>query len=185
MNSGKSTHLINAAYSYMEKGLTPFIIKPIVDTRSFSVSNRVGTSMRVDLQLDSKHKLFEDYDLLFPEKVDVILVDEVQFLTISQIEDLLKIVVTHNIPVLCYGLRTDFTGTGFPASSRLLEIADSLSEIKNICDCGKKSTFSARIIDGEYLKTGEQVLIDDGETSVKYNSLCAKCYNNNVQLFNH
>jgi thymidine kinase len=106
--------------------------------------------------------------------VGCLLVDEAQFLSAPQVDDLLRIAVTENVPVLAYGLRTDFQTRAFPGSARLLEVAHSLEELKTICRCGRKAVFNARCVDGSFLFDGDQVAID-GE-QVTYESLCGNCY---------
>ena len=98
-----------------------------------------------------------------------------QFLERKQVDDLLRIVVDYDIPIICYGLRTDFNTNGFEGSTRLLEIAHSIEEMKTICECGSKATFNARMVDGKFVFDGDQVAID-GEAEVTYVSLCPKCY---------
>ena len=103
-----------------------------------------------------------------------LLVDEAQFLTAEQADDLLRIAILENVPVLAYGIRTDFLTVAFPGSRRLLEIAHSLEELKTICRCGRKAVFNARLIDGAFVFDGDQVAIDG--VHVGYESLCGSCY---------
>jgi thymidine kinase len=106
--------------------------------------------------------------------VSCLLIDEAQFLTSEQVEDLLRIALMDDIPVLAYGIRTDFQTVAFPGSRRLLEISHSLEELKTICRCGRKAIFNARLIDGHFVFDGAQVAIDGAE--VTYESLCGVCY---------
>ena len=106
--------------------------------------------------------------------VNCVLVDEAQFLTPLQVDQLMELVVLDDVPVLAYGIRTDFRTTGFPGSRRLLEIAHSLEELKTICRCGRKAVFNARRAGGEFVFDGDQVAIDGAD--VAYESLCGKCY---------
>lgn len=183
MNSGKSTLLINTAYNYKERGMNPIIIKPIIDNKTSHIINRAGLSWKVDYLVKPEDNLLKVFKKLQKEPVSIMLVDEVQFLTVEQVDSLLRIVVEYNIPIICYGLRTDFRGLGFPASTRLLEVADSLQEIRNICSCGKKATFNARRIGEKFIKTGDQIIIDNGQNKkIEYESFCAKCYDLNVGL---
>ena len=107
--------------------------------------------------------------------ISCIFVDEAQFLKRKQVDDLLRIVIDKEIPVICYGLRTDFNTNGFEGSTRLLEIAHSIEEMKTICECGAKATFNVRMVSGKFVFDGDQVAID-GEQEVTYESLCPKCY---------
>ena len=110
----------------------------------------------------------------FGVDVSCLLVDEAQFLTEGQVDDLLRIAIQEDVPVLAYGIRTDFQTVAFPGSRRLLEVAHSLEELKTICRCGRKAMFNARKIDGRFVFDGDQVAIDQG--SVTYESLCGACY---------
>ena len=109
------------------------------------------------------------------DNLDCILVDEAQFLSRNQIDELFYITKIYDIPVIAYGLKTNFKSVVFTGSSRLVEVADSLEEIPTICKCGKKARFNVRTLNGEYLKEGDDILID-GTTEIKYESLCGKCY---------
>ena len=109
------------------------------------------------------------------ELIDCILIDEAQFLTREQVDQCMKVVITFDIPVICYGLRTDFLTNGFPGSTRLLEIAHTIEEMKTICRCGRKAIYNARFENGKFITKGSQVAID-GEKNITYISMCAKCY---------
>lgn len=176
MNSGKSTALLQAAHNYHEQGRRVLLLKPLVDTKGDDlVVSRLGFTRKADILVgpaDSVVELVGPYLLL--AKYSALFVDEAQFLTRHQVEDLMQIVVTHDLPVLAYGLRTDFQAAPFPGSQRLLEIAHSLEELKTICRCGKKAIFNSRKINGIRVFDGDQVAIDGQETT--YESLCAKCY---------
>lgn len=175
MNSGKSTLLLQTAHNYEENGMNVTIVKPLIDTKGNNkIVSRIGAERCVDFLLSEEDNLYE----IIKEKyknTNCILVDEAQFLTPKQAEQCMHIVVNLDIPVICYGLRTDFLTNGFPGSSRLLEIAHSIEEMKTICKCGSKALFNARFVDGEFTLSGNQVAID-GEKKVTYNSMCAKCY---------
>ena len=110
------------------------------------------------------------------------MVDEAQFLTEEQVDSAMNIVLDLDIPVICYGLRTDFLTNGFPGSTRLLQIAHTIEEMKTICRCGRKSIYNARYVDGKFTIKGEQVAID-GEGEVTYISMCGKCYNSEKKKF--
>lgn len=187
MNSGKSTALLQAAFNYEERDQRVLLAKPSVDTKGEStITSRLGLARSVDLLLgphDDVRARFRqaaagrDPDALL-ESVQVppvacLLVDEAQFLTPQQADDLLRIAVLDSVPVLAYGIRGDFRTRSFPGSGRLMEIAHTLEELKTICRCGRKAMFNARTADGDLVLDGEQVAID-GE--VAYESLCASCY---------
>lgn len=180
MNSGKSTALMQVAHNYEERNMKVLLIKPSKDTKAEQcLESRLGVKRKVDILLGENDSV---YNNLIPNiDVNCILVDEAQFLTEKQVDELSNIAVMVNIPVICYGLRTDFKTNGFPGSIRLLEIADSIEEMKTICRCGSKAIFNARFLDNEFVSDGDQVLID-GESEITYESLCAKCYYTKKQL---
>ncbi len=150
------------------------IIKPSVDTKgSDSVTSRLGASEPVDLLLypnDSVTLALAAY----PD-CRCVLVDEAQFLQPQQVDELFWFAVTRDVPVIAYGLRTDFKTIGFPGASRLLELAHDLQELKTICRCGKKALLNGRKLNGQFINQGSQVAID-GEQNIDYESLCASCY---------
>lgn len=181
MNSGKSTSLLQAAHNYEERGQKVVIAKPTIDTKDERVSSRLGVTRDVDLHVTPETDVFEAFVQLSARslieedrKVDCLIVDEAQFLSRGQVNGLFMIAVKCDVPVLAYGIRSDFQGNAFPGSMRLLEIAHSLEEMKTICRCGKKALFNGRKIGGEYVRHGGQVAIDDG--SVEYESLCGDCF---------
>ncbi|MFM1785103.1 MAG: hypothetical protein RLZZ108_127, partial [Actinomycetota bacterium] len=174
MNSGKSTALLQAAYNYEERGSKVLIAKPSIDRKAgASVSSRLGVERQVDLLLSPEDNLREEF-LKNSDGIACLLIDEAQFLTREQVEQALSIAVLDNVPVLAYGIRTDFRTAGFPGSTRLLEIAHSLEELKTICRCGRKAMFNARKGANGFIFDGEQVAIDSIDTT--YESLCANCY---------
>lgn len=180
MNSGKSSILMQVAYNYEENNKKVIVIKPRIDTKGGDkLSSRIGLKRKVDILLRESESLITDKNIL-DLKPDCILVDEAQFLTEKQIEELWVIAKMYNISVVCFGLRTDFRTKGFPGSIRLLELADSLEEVATICSCGKKARFVGRKVNGKYVDTGEQIIID-GTDKVNYISLCGKCYINKVK----
>ena len=175
MNCGKTTALLQTAHNYSESGQKAIIIKPAVDTKMKAcVTSRLGIKREVDLLVNEELDLF-DYFKNYNSKLDCILVDEVQFLTVPQIEQLYRVAVVQNIPVICYGLRTDFRMDGFPASSRLLELAHSITEMKNVCSCGKKATCNLRMVNGTPIFKGNQVEIDDSDF-ISYKAVCSECF---------
>ena len=173
MNSGKTTALLQVAHNYEEKGMHPIIIKPLIDTKGNNkVISRIGIEREVDYLIAPDYDIEVNINLV---GVDAIIVDEAQFLTREQVEQLYRITKYYNVPVLCYGLRCDFQMQGFPGSTRLLEIADSLEELKTICSCGRKATQNLRLINGKPVFEGEQVEIDN-QNDIKYDSVCGRCY---------
>ncbi|MFT4235241.1 MAG: thymidine kinase [Microbacterium sp.] len=199
MNSGKSTALLQAAYNYEERGQRVLLAKPAIDTKGAGeIESRLGVTRSVDLLLgpsDDARAVFAQHrqriqraadDELIPNDrapdVACLLVDEAQFLTQSQVDDLFRIAVLDDIPVMAYGIRTDFRTQAFPGSARLLEIAHTLEELKTICRCGRKALFNGRRIAGRFVFDGDQVAIDAenapvrDEHFVSYESLCGVCY---------
>ncbi|MBC9703901.1 MAG: thymidine kinase [Enterococcus sp.] len=180
MNSGKSTNILQVAHNYKERGQIAIIAKPTIDTKDEKVLSRLGIAHQVDIPVAPETDMLRAFrDEYANTAVDCLIVDEAQFLTREQINDLLVIAVQDNVPVIAYGLRSDFQGRGFEGSLRLMEIAHSLEELKTICRCGKKAMFNGRRVNGVYVRSGDQVAIDDGG-EVEYESLCAKCYMENV-----
>lgn len=174
MNCGKSTAIIQVAYNYEEKGKKIILAKPSIDTKgNDTVNNRSGLSRKADYLITSKDKII-DYLLNLENGIDAILIDEAQFLTYEQVDELYQITKICNIPVLCYGLRCDFKMQGFPGSTRLLQIADDIEELKNICECGKKATQNIRLREGIPIFDGPQVAID-GEKDT-YEAACGLDY---------
>lgn len=176
MNSGKSTALLQVAYNYEERGQRVLIAKPAVDTKgNKQVVSRLGMAREVDFLVLPNDNLRNKLAVFAGDStVDCLLIDEAQFLSPTQVDQAMEIAVLDRIPVLAYGIRTDFLTHGFPGSIRLLEIAHSLEELKTICRCGKKAMFNARLKNGEFIFDGDQVAIDGDE--VTYESLCPSCY---------
>ena len=178
MNSGKSTHLMQVAHNYEERGMKVILIKPATDKKGGDkLVSRLGVERKVDKLCLEKMNIYEEIqkwqEVKF--KVNCILVDEVQFMTKEQVDQLFKIAVVLDIPVICYGLRTDFMMEGFEGSTRLLLLAHSIEEMKTICKCGRKAILNGRKINGEFVFEGEQVAIDNID-NVQYESLCGHCY---------
>ena len=178
MNSGKSTHLMQVAHNFEERGMKVILIKPATDKKGGDkLVSRLGVERKVDILCLEKMNIYEEIqkwqEVKF--KVNCILVDEVQFMTKEQVDQLFKIAVVLDIPVICYGLRTDFMMEGFEGSTRLLLLAHSIEEMKTICKCGRKAILNGRKINGEFVFEGEQVAIDNID-NVQYESLCGHCY---------
>ena len=178
MNSGKSTHLMHVAHNYEERGMRVVLLKPFTDKKGGNnLVSRLGVIREVDYLIEEKDNIVEiiEKDVEQKGKLNCILVDEVQFLKSYQIDELFKIAVKNGIPIICYGLRTDFKMNGFEGSERLLLIAHSIEEMKTICKCGNKAIVNARKINGKFVFEGEQVAIDNTD-DVQYESLCGECF---------
>ncbi len=178
MNSGKSTHLMQVAYNYEERGMKVIIAKPKIDNKGEdTLVSRLGVNRHVDLLISVYDNIFEVIHGYLKENkmINCILIDEVQFMKSDQIDQLFEIAVKLDIPIICYGLRTDFKRDGFEGSTRLLLLAHSIEEMKTICVCGKKAIFNGRKINGRFVFEGEQIAIDE-QNDVKYESLCGDCY---------
>lgn len=176
MNGGKTSSLLQAAYNYESRGKKVLIIKSEVDTKGGDkIVSRMGMSRKVDVVLKEDESLIEDHTKVIDD-TEVVLVDEAQFLSEKQVNELWYLAELYDKKVICYGLKVDFRGQFFPGSKRLFEIADT-QEIttSSICKCGSKAEFNARWKDGDYIYEGDQILID-GETEIKYDTLCPKCY---------
>ena len=180
MGSSKTAQALITKFNYEERSMTVWLIKPATDIRDGSniIRSRIGLS-------DTADRVLPDMDILrrfkeFPPKhIDVIIADECQFFTGDQIEQLRRIVDEYSIPVLCFGLRTDFLAHLFPGSQRLFELADSISEIKTICACGTKATINARIdTDGRIITTGDQVFLGGNDS---YIAMCHRCWQNRIR----
>ena len=178
MNSGKSTNLMQVAHNYEERGMKVVLIKPSIDKKGGDkLVSRLGVERKVDLIIDENKNIYDEIRLWENSKykIDCILVDEVQFLKCEQIDQLFEVAVGMDIPVICYGLRTDFKMQGFEGSTRLLLLAHSIEELKTICKCGRKAVLNGRKINGTFVFEGEQVAIDNVD-DVEYESLCGHCY---------
>ena len=178
MNSGKSTALMQVAHNYEERGMRALLLKPSVDTKGGEkLVSRLGVARPVDLAVPPEMDVFKVIEEKSKEGTPLacVLTDESQFFTPEQAEQLFMVTVKLNIPVIAYGLRTDFSTKGFPGSTRLLELAHDIEEMKTICTCGKKATLNGRKINGEFVFEGDQVVIDQGG-EVEYQSLCPQCY---------
>ena len=178
MNSGKSTNLMQVAHNYEERGMKVLLIKPSTDKKGGDkLVSRLGVERKVDLLINDDQNVYEEVKKWQDDKykIDCILVDEVQFLKSHQIDELFEVAVCLDIPVICYGLRTDFKMQGFEGSTRLLLLAHSIEELKTICKCGRKAVLNGRKINGKFVFEGEQVAIDNVD-NVEYESLCGHCY---------
>lgn len=175
MGSSKSAQALITKFNYEEKGLKVWLIKPSIDTREDLeiVSSRIGLKSKCT-PIFPESSIWNEFENQIAQKIDVIIADESQFFTAAQIDDMRKIVDELEVPVLCFGLRTDFRTYMFEGSRRLLEVADKITEIKNICECGRKAIVNARIDDaGNVITRGEQVLLGGDE---RYTAMCHKCW---------
>lgn len=184
MGSSKTAQALMTKFNYEEKGKTVWLIKPSTDTRDDKrdengelvtvVKSRIGLYAPAEAVRGSD-SIKELYARATRDKtVDAVICDESQFFTEEQINDLKDIADTNDVPVLCFGLRADFLTKLFPGSKRLFEIADSITEIKSICRCGRKATVNARFDDdGEIITEGDQICIGGND---RYDGMCYKCY---------
>lgn len=173
MSSGKSAALLQVAHNYDEKGIKIAVIKPEIDTRGGdSVISRLGIERKVDALIPANKMVLECLNDKLPS---ALIVDEAQFLTPLQVEELYMISKIYDVPVLAYGLRCDFQMQGFPGASRLLELADDIEELKTICRCGRKATMNVRLVDGEPVFEGNKIVLAD-DANQTYESVCGTCY---------
>ena len=177
MGSSKTANALITKFNYEERGMKVWLIKPSIDVRDGAdvVRSRIGLSSHADIITPEKD-LFQEYQ----NHLDchVIITDECQFFTPEQIDQLRRIVDKLDVPVLCYGLRTDFLTHLFPGSRRLFEVADSITEIKTICGCGKKAIVNARIDgEGKIVTEGGQILIGGNDS---YVAMCHSCWQNEI-----
>ncbi len=177
MGCGKTMQLLQVAFNYEERGQKVCVIKPATDTKNGTkLLTRIGperdTNFTVDRRTNIFNRIKKDYS-----HVDCILVDESQFLTPKQVDQLMEVVIKLNIPVICYGLRLNalMTDEGFEGATRLLQIAHKIEEIKTICDCGRKATLNTRWLNGKLITSGPAILID-GTSKIEYKALCEHCY---------
>ena len=174
MGSSKTAQALITKYNYEENDLNVWLIKPSADTRDGAdiLRSRIGLQAQVEV-IPPQVDVYERFRQTRQGKCNVIIVDECQFLTPHQIDQLRAIVNDYNIPVLCFGLRTDFQTKLFPGSRRLMELADCIEEIKTMCDCGQKATVNARINDGYIVTEGAQVVLGGNDC---YIAMCHRCY---------
>ena len=181
MNAGKSTVLLQASHNYGERGMKTMLFTAELDNRSKvgNISSRIGLSEKASTFNNNDNLFYSVEKRLKKDKISCVFVDEAQFLTDKQVWELSDVVEILNIPVMCFGLRTDFQGKLFEGSSSLLAIADELKEIKTICHCGKKANMVVRVdSNGKVLREGAQIEIGGNE---KYISLCRKHWKNEME----
>lgn len=178
MGSSKSAQALITQFNYEELGMRVWLIKPSVDDRDGAniVKSRVGLSREAEV-ISPEESVTTRYEAA--GECDVIIADEAQFMTPEQIDELREIVDERNVPVLCFGLRTDFLTRTFPGSKRLLELADSITEIKTVCACGAKATVNARLdAEGHILTEGSQVFLGGNDS---YIAMCHRCWRRKIR----
>lgn len=179
MGSSKSAQALITKFNYEELGMSVWLIKPSVDTRDGAdvIKSRIGLSAQAQI-ITPEQSIIEAYHKV--GKRDVIIADEAQFFTPDQIDELRVLVDDEDMPVLCFGLRTDFLTNFFPGAKRLMELADSLTEIKTLCSCGRKATVNARIDEkGNVITKGSQVFLGGNDS---YIAMCHKCWREKIKL---
>ncbi len=180
MGSSKTAQALITKYNYEENGLKVWLLKPSADTRDGQdiLRSRIGLEAKVEVAAPDSD-IYARFRQTRKGCCDIIIVDECQFLTPEQIDQLRAIVNDYDIPVICFGLRTDFQTKLFPGSRRLMEIADSFDEIKTICDCGNKATVNARIDSSGHIVTeGAQVVLGGNDS---YIAMCHRCYETGIR----
>ena len=174
MGSSKTAQALITKYNYEENDMKVWLLKPSADTRDgvSILRSRIGLQAEVEIATPDAN-IYDRYVAEHVGKCDAVIVDECQFLTPGQIDQLRQIVDDFNVPVMCFGLRTDFQTHLFPGSLRLMELADAIEEIKTMCDCGAKATVNARINDGYIVTEGAQVVLGGNDC---YIAMCHRCY---------
>ena len=182
MNAGKTTNLLQSRHNYAERGMNTLVIKPRIDSRSGEnrVRSRIGLEAEA-VDVDASINLLDlVQNASETQRIDCVLVDEAQFLSADQVDQLTEIVDALNIPVLAYGLRTDFLGALFEGSRQLLALADELREIKTVCHCGRKATMVVRFDgEGQPMHSGDQIQIGGNET---YVSMCRRHFKESLKI---
>ena len=177
MGSSKTAQALITRFNYMELGMSVWLIKPSVDTRDGAdvIKSRIGLEARAQV-ITPEQDIVAEYRK--QPRHDVIIADEAQFFTPAQIDQLRQLVDEEDLPVLCFGLRTDFLTHFFPGAQRLMELADSLTEIKTVCACGRKATVNARIdATGRIITQGDQVFLGGNDS---YVAMCHKCWKQRI-----
>lgn len=178
MNCSKTAQLLTKNQSLLDDGYRTCLVKPSIDRDAVYITSRIGLRKKADIVLDTMDSIYGQAEYLYQERINQILVDEVQFLTSNQIDQLRRIVDDYNMPIICYGLKGDFLSNLFPGSQRLLEVSDNIYKMKTVCGCGIGANFNVRIDSkGNYVTQGEQVCIDNGGN---YDSECPICFMEHV-----
>ena len=173
MGSSKTANALMVHYNYYERGANALLLKPRLENRDGEkiIKSRIGLEMECDFVEDFIDEIKSDWEKA--KKYDAVIVDEAQFLSEDQVDWFSDLVDFADIPVICYGLRTDFLSNFFPGAERLMEIADKIEEVKTVCWCGRKAIINARISDGKIIRDGEQVFMGGNES---YIALCRRHY---------
>ena len=186
IGSGKSIDLMRTAYNYEENGYRVLVFKPRCDTKGGEyLDSRIGLKRKVDLLIDDDTNIIEEVRGKYTGLLKCILVDEAEFLSPKKIDELFILSKVIDVPVICYSLRTNFKMEGFPGSTRLLEIAENIEELKTLCKCGATARFAGRKVNGEYTLEGENILIDGECNNVEYVPLCGECYLKKVKKIDY
>ena len=174
MGSSKTAQALITKYNYEENDMKVWLLKPSADTRdgAGTIRSRIGLEAQCEIATPQTN-IYDRYQEGFLGNCHAVIVDECQFLTVEQIDQLRAIVNDFSVPVMCFGLRTDFQTKLFPGSMRLMELADCIEEIKTMCDCGCKATVNARISDGYIVTEGAQVVLGGNDS---YIAMCHRCY---------
>jgi thymidine kinase len=183
MNSGKTMHLLSQAYNFEERGMSVRLLKPKRDTKGEArIVSRIGPERQVDLLIEQDTNLlaYLTQQAEHNQGLRCVLVDEVQFCDPKHIDQLLMVTTDLRLSVLCYGLRADFRTHAFPASVRLFELATHFQELPTICRCGSSAFYNARLVNGQFVSSGDQVAIDG--QGIAYEPLCVACYQKEVGL---
>lgn len=184
MGCGKTMQLLQVAFNYEERGHKVCVIKPATDTKNGTkLLTRIGPERETNICFSRNTDLFHEISENYSD-VHCVLVDEAQFLTPAQADQLMLVTIKLNIPVITYGLRLNFRQEdgGFEGSTRLLQIAHDIEEIKTICECGHKATRNTRFLNGKLVTDGPDILIDDGTIDIEYRALCPACYEKYLHL---
>lgn len=183
MGCGKTMQLLQVAFNYEERGHKVCVMKPATDTKNGTkLLTRIGPERETDFCFEKDSDLFNFVKENFSD-AHCVLVDEAQFLTQEQVDQLMMITIKLDIPVMAYGLRLNFKreAGGFNGATRLLQIAHDIEEIKTICECGKKATYNARFVNGKMVADGPDILIDDGKSEITYKAICPACYQKHLE----
>ena len=183
MGCGKTMQLLQVAFNYEERGHKVCVMKPATDTKNGTkLLTRIGPERETDFCFEKDSDLFNFVKENFSD-AHCVLVDEAQFLTQEQVDQLMMITIKLDIPVMAYGLRLNFKreAGGFDGVTRLLQIAHDIEEIKTICECGKKATYNARFVNGKMVADGPDILIDDGKSEITYKAICPACYQKHLE----
>ena len=178
MGCGKTMQLLQVAFNYEERGHKVCVAKPATDTKNGTkLLTRIGPERETDFCFSRDTDLFEKISQKY-KNVHCVLIDEAQFLTPEQVDQLVLVTIKLNIPVIAYGLRVNFRqdSGGFEGSTRLLQVAEDIEEIKTICECGRKATRNTRFLNDKLVIDGPDILIDDGTSKIEYRALCSACY---------